>query len=144
MPDSFWNVVVVSLLLKFALCRNLLRIPTEWLNLIFTCVICLFQYKYPSINTQRYLTERVGRSLLPSSLNLKLQSVFRFLGLDMPSSVLFLLRVSLFVLNQFERFNKSFLICFDILSDGFDCMILVTFAKRYASEYLMLLSTSYT
>ena len=56
----------------------------------------------------------------------------------MPSSVFFLLKVSLFALNRFERFDKSFFICFDILSVEFDCMMLVSSSKWYNFEYLML------
>ena len=136
---SFWNVVIVSLFLsphiivyhivnviqtvkwyavfsiwKFALIPSLLSMPIAWLSLIFVCVTCLFQSRCSSIKTPRYLTEWVGTSLLPSNLNLKLWSIFSFLGLKITSSVFFWLRLSLFALKQFERFDKSLFTFFDV------------------------------
>ena len=68
------------------------------------------------------MTEWVGTSLLPSNLNLKLWSIFSFLGLK-----IFTWRLSLFALNKFERFDKSLFTCFDnFSSDGLDCIMLVS------------------
>ena len=127
---SFWNVVIVSLIfwphsrepyckwdsnsewyavfsiLKFALIRKLLSMLVAPLSLIFICVICLFQRRCSSIKTPRYLTEWVRASLLPSNLNLKLWSCFKFSWSKDNNSVFFTLRLSLLALNQFKTFYK--------------------------------------
>ena len=106
---SFWNVVIVSLFFwphncvpyckcdsnsewyavfsiwKFAFIRSLLSMPIARLSLIFICATCLFQSRCSSIKTPRYWTEWVGTSLLLSNLNLKLWSIFSFLGLQITS-----------------------------------------------------------
>ena len=123
----------------FALIRSLFSMPIARLSIIFICAICLFQSRCSSIKTPRYLTESVGSSLLPSNLNLKLWSIFSFLGLKITSSVFFTLRLSLFAFNQLEWFDKSLFICFDNLSsDGLDCIMLASSAKWHAFENLIL------
>ena len=108
-------------ILKFALIRSLFSMPLPRLSLIFICAIYLFQSRCSSIKTPRYLTEWVCKSLLPSNLNLKRWSILVFLGLKIISSVFFTLRLNLFALNQFERFDRSLFTCFDNLSnDGLD------------------------
>ena len=98
------------------------------------CLPYLFVSKYVFIKTPRYLTESVGTSLLPSNLNLKLWSVFSFLGLKITSSVFFILRFSLFALNQFDNLS----------SDDLDCIMLVLSANWYFVENLILLYRLFT
>ena len=76
------------------------------LSLIFICAICLFQRSCSSIKTPRHLTEWVPASLLPSNLNLKLWSYFKFSWSKDNNSVFFKLRLSLLTLNQFKAFYK--------------------------------------
>ena len=90
---SFWNVVIVSLVFlphncvpyckcdsnskwyavfniwKFALIQSLLSMPIAWFSLFFICATCLFQSRYSSVKTPRYLAEWVGTIPLPSNLN---------------------------------------------------------------------------
>ena len=81
-----------------------------WFSFIFTCDIWSFQCTCSSSSTARYFTDLVGESLLSSSLNLKLWSIFNFLDLKITNSVFFTFRLSLFAFNQLERLNRSLLI----------------------------------
>ena len=89
--NSEWYAVFSTL--KFALIRSLLSMPVARLSFIFICAICSFQSRRLSIKNPRYLTQWVSTSVLPSNLNLKLWSIFSFLGLKITSSVFFTLRL---------------------------------------------------
>ena len=104
--NSEW--LAVFSMWKFALIWSLLSLPVARLSHMFICATCLFQSRCSSIKTSRCLTEWVHTSLLPSNLNLKLWSIFSFCGLKITSFVFFMLRLSLFALNQFERFGYLF------------------------------------
>ena len=74
--------------LRLALYLSLLRIPIARFSFIFTCDICSFQCKCSSSgSTPGYFTDLVGTGLLPSSLNLKLLSIFNFFVLNITSYV---------------------------------------------------------
>ena len=68
---------------------------------------------------------------------------FHFLGLKIRSPVFFTLRLRLFALNQFVRLDKSLFTCFDnISSNGLDRIMLVSSAKWYVFQNLILLCRS--
>ena len=130
-PYSWWEEkrewYVILRVLWDVLFLSLLSIPVVWFSFVVTWFIC---FDYSKWSSKRYFAVLVGVKCFPSSLNLRLWSIFFELEWKMISSVLVKLRDSLLAFSRWDRFLRSkFIRLATFFGELSDCSILVSSAK---------------
>ena len=101
-----------------------------WFSFVVTWFICFNHSKWSSKRTPRYFTVLVGVKCFPSSLNLRLWSIFFKLERKMINSVFVKLRDSLLAFRHWDRFPRSKFICLALFfSELPHCSLLVSSAR---------------
>ena len=98
---------VIFRVLRDVLFLNLRSIPMAWFSFVVTWFICFNHSKWLPKRTPRYFTVLVGVKCFPSSLNLRLWSIFFELEWKMINSVLVKLRDSLLAFSHWDSFQSS-------------------------------------
>ena len=114
----------------FELYLSLLNIPIDLFIFTLTWDNCLLHCKCSCKSTPRYLTDWVGISRFPWSLNLNEEPGFRLFGKNIISSLFCTFRHNLFALSPYERFERTLFNCLaKTCKDLFDWIMLVSSAK---------------
>ena len=111
---------------------SMLNTPIDLFIFTLTWDNFLPHCKCSSKSIPRYLTDWVGISIFPSSLNLTRSLVLGYFGKNIISSLCCTFRHNLFALSQYERFERMLFNCLaKTCKDFFNWIMLLSSAKWY-------------